>query len=701
MAKEYTHPELQNLAQKLDEKELKDIASRCLEEYKADDMSRKAWLEQHASWTKIYFQKDKPKNPPWEGSSEESVPMLVEACNQFHARAFQAMFPGRKIIKAIPIGKVDNKAKERATRVGTHMSWQLLYKDRNYKRNKDRLLSSVPLHGSFFTKTFYDPLNQTNQVKNVRAIDLVVPYGTGPRSIEELPRKSELMWMPLVQAKYLAKNGYFVAEPEPYMMNDQPNPVDKASDDIHGFQMSPLTSGIYCRLIEQHRFLDLDGDGWEEPYIVTLDTVGKKVLRVSVRYDTDELGNPKDYKKPVEYYTHYCFMDNPDGFYGLGMGHMLGPINTSANKLLRQTIDAGTLANSLAFTGFISKQAGIKKGEIRLTMGQFQATDQAADSLEKLIWQPKVANPNVAIQQMLELMLKRGDRLGQTTEALTGQTDAVMQPQALSELVEQGLQVWSSVYQRLFDSWEDELSKIYRLNYKYLDPYEYFSVLDVSGELQDMKVARDDYAPDMQVEPIADPKMATDKQKLTKAQAEFQVMSQCPLVMQSPYHLHNVYERYLKAIEVDDINDILPPAIPQTPPIDDPYQENMGALLPMPQMPTVYPNQDHLTHIKAHSEILHDPHYGPMLSQEALALLADHIHTHQALLYRQTETPVVGQTNSIGPQGMGNAAGGAMVLPGANGNVQPGPGMVNGGQPGPAQGPTGPAPNPSMGGGAV
>lgn len=671
---DYVHPELQNLADKLDEEELVEIAARCLEEYKADEDSRKSWLEQHAQWTKIYFQKDKPINPPWEGSSEESIPMLVEACNQFHARAYQAMFPSRRIIRAIPIGKSDNKAKERATRISTHMSWQLLSKDRTYKRNKDRLLSSIPLHGSFFTKTFYDPIIKRNVVRNVRAIDLVVPYGTGPRSLEELPRKSEIIWMSMVHARTLTQQKYFSAEPLPYEINNNENKVDSAHDDIHGFQKAAYQIGDYCRLIEQHRFLDLDEDGVEEPYIVTLDSVGEKVIRISIRYDTDELGQPSNYKEPTEYYTHYCFMDNPDGFYGLGMGHMLGPINTSANKLLRQTIDAGTLSNALAFTGIISKQAGLKKGDIKLKLGTFMTSEQSGDNLNSLVWQPKVNQPNTAIQQMLEVMLSRGDRLGQTTEALTGQTENVMQPTAISQLVEQGLQVWSSVYERIFTSWNDELGKIYNLNYKYMDPTEYFSVLDVSGEMQQLESGRDDYAPDFQVEAIADPKMITDKQKITKAQAEFQVMAQCPLVMQSPYHLHNVYERYLRAIEVEDIQDILPPAIPTTPRIDDPMQENMGALMPQPFVPTVYPEQDHLMHLQAHAQLLNDPHYGKMLSQAGMMLMMQHIQTHHALLYRQVETPI-GSADQMGTTGMGEAPGGGMVLPGANGEVPTGQGM--------------------------
>ena len=138
---DYLHPELQNLAEDLSDSELAEIAKEVVENYKIDEESRGEWLSMHSEWLRLYFQKDMPQNPPWEGSSEESIPILAEACNQFHARALKAMFPNRNIIKAIPVGKPDEQSKERAERVGTHMSWQLGVKDRgSFNRSFAKLI---------------------------------------------------------------------------------------------------------------------------------------------------------------------------------------------------------------------------------------------------------------------------------------------------------------------------------------------------------------------------------------------------------------------------------------------------------------------------------------------------------------------------------------------------------------------------------
>ena len=165
------------------------------------------------------------------------------------------MFPNKNIIRCAPVGKPDSKAKERCERVGRHMSWQLMTKDRSYKRNKDRLLLGLPLHGSVFTKTFRDPVRGRNVTENVRAIDLVVPYGTGPRDIEDLERKTQIIYMPQHRAALLHSAGFFAELPEPYSMQEK-SPQDKAHDEMSGFSDSGKQDLNPAKILEQHRFLD-------------------------------------------------------------------------------------------------------------------------------------------------------------------------------------------------------------------------------------------------------------------------------------------------------------------------------------------------------------------------------------------------------------------------------------------------------------
>ena len=180
------------------------------------------------------------------------------------------------------------------------------------------------------------------------------------------------------------------------------------------------------------------------------------------------------------------------------------------------------------------------------------------DDIQKGIYQFKFPGPNAALFQVMQLLMQRSDRLATVTEALTGQTEAVMQPTTVLALIEQGLQVFSTVYERLNEALTLELEKLFRLNYKHLDPEEYFAVLDIDGSMKSYHVSREDYAPDLQVMPVADPKMATEQQKLQKAQAEWQFLSTNPLVINSPMHLYNSSRRYLEALDSNQIDEVLP-----------------------------------------------------------------------------------------------------------------------------------------------
>jgi len=665
------HPELVNLAAKLNEKELAEIAAVVLDDYREDEDNRGDWLAMHKRWVELYFQRDNPKDPPWTGASSESLPMLAEACNQFSARALKAFFPNRDIIKVVPLGQVDDRSILRAERVEKHMSWQLLDRDRSYKKNKDRLLLSAAIHGSFFTKTYYDPSKGRNIIRNVRAEDLVVPYGIGPRDLEDIERKSEIVWLPVNRSRILAKSGYFVAEAEPYDFSGDDSTLRAAHDKTEGLTQPGRKSedefGL-AKLIEQHRLLDLDEDGIGEPYIVTVDAQAEKVLRIAIRYDTDDVGSPLREKEPVEYYTHYCFLENPDGFYGLGLGHLIGSMNTSINKMLRQVIDAGTLANVGNMSGYISQALSGRKGEVGIKLGKFQAIQNSADEIGKGIYKFDFKPPNNVLPEMIQLMMGRADRLATTTEALTGQMDRVQQPTTVLALIEQGLEVFGAVYERLFNSWEQELKKIYRLNSKFLPSTEYFALLDLKGKLTQGEIHRIDYAQDLQIAPRPDPKMASEKQKLTKAEMIYRAAMENPLIASSPPHIYEATLNYFRALDVENPQRYVPQPMQGMGRVDDPMLENMTALYPMPQVPPPHPSQNHLEHAKAHQMFLSDPQYGMRVRPEGSQALQDHMQMHIAYLYGLTEA----EEGLNGPSGIASLA----PAPGNTGIPQGPPGGV-------------------------
>lgn len=624
-----------NLASKIDNEELKKIGLEIYNDYEKDEQSRKDWITKHAEWKKIYNQQDEPVNEPWDGSSRDCVPILTEACNSFQARAYKAFFPTRIFLDALPIGQnITSETENRAERIAKHMSFQLGFLNKNYKRNKNAMFLATALNGSDFTKTFYDPINKQNTVERVRAVDLIVPYNIGPKSIEDLPRKTHVIYKTLNEVKILKQSGYFVDEAESYSIGTE-NEIEETEMDFQGVRPSDNDGSMkFCKILEMHTLYDLDEDGIQEPYIITIDGQSKKVLRIQIRYEIDESGQPIKGKKPVEYFTHYKFLENPDGFYGYGIGHLAGALNIAVNKMLRQSINAGELANTA--TGFMDETLDVKGGEIEMQMGKFVKTSGFGDGrIDDKFFQLQFPGPNPAYINLMQGLENYARSLVSVTDAVTGDVEKVYQPVTITTMLEQSLQMPTSVMEQMAVSFQDELEKLYNLNRKYLSQDSYYIE---DGKL--FNVSKEDYAEDLHIIPIFDPRNITKQQKIAKAQSLYQFAFQNPLMAQNPKSLFEVSKKMLEAMEIEDIKDLLPdPTEAQQPQrIDDQKQENMYFLMPEKDRPLfdVFEDQDHKTHIQIIDELLNGP-FSQEIDKAVLPAILDHRKKHVAFLYMQNE----------------------------------------------------------------
>lgn len=622
-----------NLASKLDEDEIKKIGKQVFDDFEEDLSSRSEWLLKHTEWKKLYNQQDAPEQEPWSGSSDDSIPIMTEACNSFQARAYKAFFPTRVFLDAIPIGyNISSDSSERADRIAKHMSFQLGVLNKNYKRDKNAMFLAAALNGSDFTKTFYDPVSRRNVVERVRAVDLVIPYNVGPIQIENVHRKTHVIFKTINESKILAKSGYFLKECSQYEIANE-NEFQEAENQFQGLLPNNTTSLPYCRILEQHCLLDLDGDGIKEPYIVWIDSTSQEVLRIQIRYDVNESGQPTNNKQPIEYFTHYKFLENPDGFYGLGIGHLIGKLNKSINRILRQSINAAELANTAS--GFIDEKVDIKGGEVEMEMGKFVKISGFGDSIRDSFFQLQFAGPNASYVNLMQGLEGYARSLASVTEAVTGDVDKVYQPVTITTMLEQSLQMPTSVMEQMSNSLQDELEKLFILNKKYLDQEAFFI-----QDNQLFPVSKEDYNFDYRVIPIFDPRNITKQQKIAKAQSLYQFAFQNPLMAQDQKSLYEVSKKMLEAMEIDDIKDLLPePSEPPKPEkIDDQALENMYFLMPANDRPLfdVFPDQDHATHIKIIDELLSGP-YAEEISKEVMQPILDHRKKHIAFLYIQTQ----------------------------------------------------------------
>ena len=585
-----------NVATLLGEEDLAAIGGRVVKDFDIDDQSRAARKQSMVEANKLAMLIKEDKTFPWPGASNVKFPLLTIAALQFSARAYPSLISGTEVVKVRTIGTdpAGEKAK-RAERVSKHMSYQVLEQDEHWEEEMDRLLMALPIAGTVVKKTYQDTVLNRPISCMVMPLNFVVPYYT--KSVEQAERKTEILFKtPREIENKVRQNTYLDVE-----LTGNPEPLTQEMREL--LKERGLSPGIDDKdaprvVLEQHRFIDLDGDGYSEPYCVTVDYQSKKVLRIFASFTEKDIVTDKDseiaetveagmqmviaatqmgdtksaaavttelqntiaaLKKKakitnidaIEYYTKYSFIPSPDGsFYDLGFGDLLFPINESVNTLINQLIDAGTM--QVSSTGFLGRGAKIKGGSLRFKPFEWHRIDTPGADLRNNVVPLPVNAPSPVLFELLSLLISYSNRLSAVSDMMTGETPGQNTPAsvALSSL-EQGLKVYTGVFKRVYRAMKSEFQKIYRLNGLYLEDSEYFTVLD-TGEPQE--IVAEDYAGDpTDVRPAADPTVASDE--LNMKRAEF-VAARSATV--PGYNTALTERNLLKAMKVPDVDQIYP-----------------------------------------------------------------------------------------------------------------------------------------------
>jgi hypothetical protein len=252
---------------------------------------------------------------------------------------------------------------------------------------------------------------------------------------------------------------------------------------------------------------------------------------------------------PLEHYTKYGFIPSPDGgFYDLGLGALLGPVNDSVNTLINQLIDSGTLQNGSQ--GFIGKGARIKGGELRFRPFEWKTATVAGGVLKDSFVPLPINPPSPVLFQLLSLLITYGEKISSVNEAMSGNNPGQNTPAYnMQAMLEQGLQVFNGIFKRLYRSYRKELRKLFVLNRLYLHPIEYFETLDGRWT-----ALQNDYASDEKdVVPAADPNAFSNMQNVTKAQFLAARAASVP-----GYKTSAVERRLLEAMDIPDPQEVFP-----------------------------------------------------------------------------------------------------------------------------------------------
>ena len=542
-----------NIAEMLDEADLNTISYNVYKGFQADLESRSAWEKRTEDAMKLALQVAEAKSFPWPGASNVKFPLITIAALQFHARSYPVLINGETPVQCRVIGDDPTGAKDaRAHRVAQFMSYQILEQDTTWESEMDRVLISQPIVGCAFKKSYFDPILKYNVSEHILAKDFVVNYWT--KHLDTSPR--------ITQIQYLSKNDIYERVARGLwceMKEGRPAAVPQsnmtlAQNKAQGMSApDSIDDSTPYEILEQHTFIDFDGDGYAEPYIIWMRRDTKQVLRIVARYfdtsiERDEKGNVLSIQAE-SYFTKFPFIPSPDGgFYDLGFGSLLGPLNQSIDTLLNQLIDTGTMANTAG--GFLSRGIKLRGGNYNFAPLEWKHVDTTGDDLRKGIMPLPVREPSQVLFTLLSMLINYGERIGGSVDILSGQNPGQnTAAETTRTMAEQGMKIFSGIFKRTYRSLKDEFRKLYRLNQLYLQGIE-----DYNSDTGQNFIDADDFAgPVSDVRPSADPNIVSDTQRIQQASALLQLASTTPGM-----NMYEVQKNYLKAMKVSNIDQLLP-----------------------------------------------------------------------------------------------------------------------------------------------
>lgn len=556
-----------NLCDRFTTTDLTNIGTICFEGYLHDEQSRKQWLRRNEAGMDLALQVQKAKTFPWPDCANVAFPLVTIAAMQFHARAYPALISGNKIVKCAVFG--DDETGEqtaRATRVSDYMSWQLLYQDRSWEEQEDKAIFNLSIVGTNFKKSYYSPSVRHNVSELVLAKDLVLNYWS--KSVNESPRKTHLIpkYRNEIHENVLrgiwrdVLNEAWFQGPPPTRVSQEQTESDKRQ----GVTPPQPDDATAYMVMEQHCQMDLDGDGYDEPYIITMEQSSRTVLRIVTRFDTEEAiervaAGP--YKGKIiqiianEYFTSKIFIPSPDGgIYGIGFGVFLGPLNEAVNSLVNMLLDAGTMQTTSG--GFLGRGAKFRSGVQTLAPFEWKRVDCSGDDLRKNVFPLPVNAPSDVLFQLLSLLINYTSRVSGTTDITVGENPGQNTPASTTQtMVEMGSKIYTAIFKRCWRSLRDEFQLLYTLNGIYMPP----DGKGLGGVTKADFIGGRDL-----ISPVADPTLVSEGARLQQAIALKTAAATTP-----GYDKDAVEIRYLQALNVEAIEQVFK-GTKGTPPPKDP-----------------------------------------------------------------------------------------------------------------------------------
>jgi chaperonin GroES len=556
-----------DISYKLDEQFLYQLGNDLIKQVSADDDTRNEWMTKYNQALDIARQKMDVKEYPFDNASNVKIPLILQGCVQFNARIMPEVIQNNKTVYASITGTPSIEDEASAQRLSEHMSLQTMKIVENWVSDTDKMLIVLPLVGTVFRKWTYDPI--ARKPCSFLCLPTEIIISNDVSSVEKAERVTHVMRMSRNEIIERIRFGIFNED----CLNDLSvkDDVDSKIGDINyssGDEEKELPSDtVESRdnyiMWEVACFIDLDDDGYCEPYTVTIVRKTKRIARIAARFDERDLvlNSAGDLVRinPSIYYIAHHFLPSPDGtFLGMGFGQMLLQLNEAINTITNQLIDAGTLANMQG--GFVSKDLRLRKGDLQFSAGEWKMVNfnVGMGNLSNHIYPLPFKEPSQTLMALLNFLVDFGRQSANISEILMGNPAAANMPAtSVVSLIEQGSKVFSSILTRLYESLRKEFNILFNINKKYLSLYPQSDLMTDSGFI----TVKDYTNEKFNIYPVANPAMGMDAVRLAKMQVLMQM--QTPLLNQV-----EILKRYLITLGIPNPEKlIVPPQPPQPDPL--------------------------------------------------------------------------------------------------------------------------------------
>lgn len=624
-----------NLAETLDQNELKTLGINLLEFIDNDRESRKGRDEKYAEGIKRTGLGDEaPGGQAFDGASQAVHPMLSKGAVYYQSHTINELMPPMGPVRDQILGTSTPQRLAKAGRKVRHMNWQFLVQMPEFRPVLEKLLSQQPLAGSQYIRLVYDAVKRRPVPTFFSIDDVFIPQAAADFYSAE--RRTVQMTISQHEFEARIRTGYY-KKPQtiapPSMRNDDTE-AQKATDKVQGLDRSALNKDgdrlIYvseCLLDLENDYefrvagdrpndaqFDPDSEG-PKPYLVEIDVTGREILSVTRNWEEDD---------PIE--NNLCWLiDFPfipwDGAQSVGLIHLIGSLVGAGTGSVRALLDSA-LVNNLP-TAIKLKGSGMAGQSITLNIGQLTEIEGGvgAKDIREVIMPLPFNPPSAMLFQLLGWCTEQGESLVRTTFEGLEKNSTQMPVGTTLALIEQGLEVLSAIHQRLHGAMTRVIGVLHRINRLYITDDE---IVDDSGE---RLALHSDYEGPLDVIPVSDPEVFSDVQRF----AQLQIVQQRADLHPELYDARKVEVLILERTKIPNAVDLLKPE----PKVEELNQvnENLGMVLGRPV--AAFPEQDHLAHIQVLLDFMTSPFLGqlPIIAPTFMPAALNHLKEHIAYWY--------------------------------------------------------------------